>query len=145
MPKSLCRIAGRSANRTALCTSSFANISARASATLSPGVRASCPPVLKKGGRDARAPTARHLTGARNAGQVTWPLRRPLCHAAGADTPRLPDQYSDIAVDAAHRQADAGGAGRKSTQHERDHDDIPGRPGPQPDGEIEAVEASEQP
>src|ERR1700730_6573043 len=84
MPKSLCRIAGRSANRTALRISNFANVSARASATQvlrSAGV----PPSFSQEGRAGRPrsklfpsagfPAARHLKVAGDGGQVTGPPR----------------------------------------------------------------------
>src|SRR5229473_5664386 len=55
------------------------------------------------------------------------------------------EHHDDIASDAAHGQIDAGRAACKPTEHERDHDDVPGRPGAQPSGKIDTVEPSEQP
>src|SRR5882757_5839837 len=53
---------------------------------------------------------------------------------------KQPEHHDHIASDAAHAQIEAGRAACKPTQHERDHDDVPGRPGAQPSGEIETVE-----
>ena len=87
------------------------------------------------------APASRNrATGNASSGRFRAPRRIVV---AGAN--HQPEQHHEIVADAAYREIDARRGGRKAAQHEGDHDDVPGRSGAHPGGEVQAVKPGEQP